>query len=307
MCLAIGKCKTLILYVSKIDPELEESVRNEWGQEAIFCAYQSNARGVAVLFNNNFEFVIKKVKKDVDKNYMLIQLDTQGKVITLLNLYGPNKDSPQFYRNLSETIDDFGNHGDGMLIACGDWNVALNPDIDTKHYLHVNNPHSRQSILQLIVDHNLLDIWRLNNPDKRGFTWKPSNNINTKQSRLDYFLISENLHNFTLKSDIITGYRTDHSAIRLNLKFLESKPGRGYWKCNNSLLQDQQYVQTIKDTIRKTIEQYALLVYNREHIMDVPATEIQFMINDQLFLETLLMEIRGKSISYSSWKKKKDL
>ena len=31
---------------------------------------------------------------------------------------------------------------------------------------------------------------------------------------------------------------------------------------------------------------------------------LQLAINDQLFLETLLMEIRGKSISYASYKKK---
>ena len=32
--------------------------------------------------------------------------------------------------------------------------------------------------------------------------------------------------------------------------------------------------------------------------------KIQFVSNDQLFLETLLMELRGKSISFSSYKKK---
>ena len=33
---------------------------------------------------------------------------------------------------------------------------------------------------------------------------------------------------------------------------------------------------------------------------------IQFTISHQLFLETLLMEIRGKTISYSAYKKKKE-
>ena len=50
--------------------------------------------------------------------------------------------------------------------------------------------------------------------------------------------------------------------------------------------------------------QYALPVYDIEHIQDIPDNQIQFKINDQLFLETLLMELRGKSISYSSFKKK---
>ena len=38
-------------------------------------------------------------------------------------------------------------------------------------------------------------------------------------------------------------------------------------------------------------------------IHGVPDNEIQFLINDQLFLETLLVEVRGKSVSYSSYKK----
>ena len=41
-----------------------------------------------------------------------------------------------------------------------------------------------------------------------------------------------------------------------------------------------------------------------DQINNIPDDQIQFVINDQLFLETLLMELRGKSISFSSYKKK---
>ena len=50
--------------------------------------------------------------------------------------------------------------------------------------------------------------------------------------------------------------------------------------------------------------QYALPIYNHQHINEIPDSELQFTISDQLFLETLLMEIRGKSISYGSYIKK---
>ena len=50
-------------------------------------------------------------------------------------------------------------------------------------------------------------------------------------------------------------------------------------------------------------EQYALPVYNIDEIDNIPNTEIQFNINDQLFLDILLMELRGQSISYASFKK----
>ena len=75
-------------------------------------------------------------------------------------------------------------------------------------------------------------------------------------------------------------------------------------KLNNSLLHDIEYLQIIKDKIIEVKKQYALPIYDIENIHIVPDKEIQFTINDQLFLETLLMEIRGKSISFSSHIKK---
>ena len=50
--------------------------------------------------------------------------------------------------------------------------------------------------------------------------------------------------------------------------------------------------------------QYILPVYDVNHISIIPNVEIEFVINYQLFLETLLMEIRGKTISYSAFKNK---
>ena len=48
-----------------------------------------------------------------------------------------------------------------------------------------------------------------------------------------------------------------------------------------------------------------LPVYNREFVEDNNNNDtIQFTISHQLFLEMLLMEIRGKTISYSAYKKK---
>ena len=53
-------------------------------------------------------------------------------------------------------------------------------------------------------------------------------------------------------------------------------------------------------------ENYVLLVYSKDYVTTISDHEIQFTINDQLFLETLLMEIRGKTISFSSFTKKRN-
>ena len=40
------------------------------------------------------------------------------------------------------------------------------------------------------------------------------------------------------------------------------------------------------------------------NLNNIRDSELQFTINDQLFLDTLLMELRGKSISFSCFKAK---
>lgn len=48
-------------------------------------------------------------------------------------------------------------------------------------------------------------------------------------------------------------------------------------------------------------------MYNIDNISSVPDDNIQFIISDQLFLDTLLMEITRKTISYSTYIKIKTL
>jgi hypothetical protein len=66
-------------------------------------------------------------------------------------------------------------------------------------------------------------------------------------------------------------------------------------------------LKLLKTLLKKTKEQYAALVYDRSTLSEIDDLGIHFTINNQLFLETLLIEIRGKTISYASYlgKKKK--
>ena len=64
-------------------------------------------------------------------------------------------------------------------------------------------------------------------------------------------------------------------------------------------------MKLLKKLLKKTKEQYAALLYDRSTLSEIDDLVIHFTINDQLFLETLLIEIRGKTISYASYRKKK--
>ena len=45
------------------DKKIDKHVTTEWGYKT-FASYKPNSRGVAVLFNNNFEFKIREVQRD---------------------------------------------------------------------------------------------------------------------------------------------------------------------------------------------------------------------------------------------------
>ena len=126
-----------------------------------------------------------------------------------------------------------------------------------------------------------------------------------KQARLDFFLISCELSPFIQTIEYENSYRSDHSPVVLHIKTTDFVQGRGYWKFNNSLLSDKEYIQTIKTLIIDIERQYAALVYNINEIQNIKDSEIVFQISDSLFFDTLLMEIRGKSISFSTYKKRK--
>ena len=77
----------------------------------------------------------------------------------------------------------------------------------------------------------------------------------------------------------------------MKIKFQDAERGRGYWKFNNSLLKDKDYIKIVKDAIEETKDFYA----NNNNTLGVNINN-QYTIDDQLFLETLLFTIRGETI-----------
>ena len=125
-----------------------------------------------ILLNNNFEQKVKKVKTDKNGNYIILDIEIQGKDITLANIYGLNEDNPNFYENLIKYNTDFENEN---VIVCGDRNLILNTEKDCDNYLHINNPKARRVISTLVEEENFVDVWRLMNEDTRKYTWQRFN------------------------------------------------------------------------------------------------------------------------------------
>ena len=277
-----------------------QQVRSFWGYDIFFSPGRSNARGTAILFNNNFEYTILNQHKDEEGNLLILEINIANKYdFMLVNVYGPNKDTPMFYKDVSEILTTF--HGE-FIITAGDFNLVQDPILDYFNYNNVNNPEARKALLGLKETHGLVDPWRIKYDKRKKYTWSKTNPL--KKARLDFFLISNELMNFIDNVNINPGYRSDHAMIELCITFTKFERGRGFWKFNNSLLHDHAYVKLIKDTIRNVKEKYAASPYNPKAIHSIPDDDLFLSIDDQLFFEQLLLEIRGATILFSSRKKK---
>jgi hypothetical protein len=154
------------------------------------------------------------------------------------------------------------------------------------------------------MERSLIDPFRELYPDLQRYTWRKINPF--KMARLDFFLITENILSNLKNCKVEPSYRSDHSMIILELEFNPFIRGKGLWKFNNSLLYDIDYINMVKEKKLDVKNQYSALVYNFDEMDNVSNEDIHFTINSQLLLETLLMEISGNTITYSSYKKREN-
>ena len=98
------------------------------------------------------------------------------------------------------------------------------------------------------------DIWRIRNPNVKRFTFRHNHVSGFIERRLDFFLISNILQESIIKTDVLTSFCTDHSPIFFSLQ-LKGMPirGKGFWKFNNSLTSNAEYVEKMKNQISETL------------------------------------------------------
>lgn len=249
---------------------------NEWGAKALWSHGSSNSRGTAILFNKNLNISILKCMCDPNGRYVIVDVKILDKVFTLINIYAPNDDCPQFFTQIDNLINQF--HGNSIIFG-GDFNCVLNLSLDKKGGRMHTNFQARSEIFEVMKKRCLVDIWRELNPNSKRFTWR-SNSDPPIMCRLDFFLISKNLKSCIDNSIISNGYRTDHNLVSIHMNDNYEKPGKGFWKFNVSLLNDLDYINMVKENIGFILEE------NKD-------------ANPQILWETIKCVIRGDTIRYS--------
>ena len=235
----------ICLQESYITDEVTGQWKKEWGGDLVYTVGTARSKGQLVLIRKNLPYNWQVVT--ANQRLIIIKVKTDLGDIIICNAYAPNtdKDIDSF---LMETSSLLNNSGIDRLIVCGDFNTVL----DNNRDIISGDKHSDRSVetFNNFVDScNLLDAWRLFNPEEKVFTWSRKVNGLFIARRLDYVLVNENVVDLALESNIVSFPQSDHRAVYVQIKCSNVERGPSYWKFNNALLKEKEYVNFMNSVI----------------------------------------------------------
>ena len=194
------------------------------GGRAFFSHGSTASKGVAVFITKELSGSVINIEKCLEGRYLVMDILQNDNIITLLALYAPNKDSPEFFTKLGKILQKREEH----KIIIGDFNLTLDINKDRKNTYH-NNNRAKEEVENLMDQYFLRDIWRIQNPDKMEYSWfKIGKEI--KASRIDMALISGGLDQNIKMIQYLSSIKTDHRGICMVVDFTKAERGRGFWK-----------------------------------------------------------------------------
>ena len=269
--------------------QIEKSWSDLTGAKCYFSHGKTDSRGVAVLITPDTDIKVKKVTPDVHGRFILLETEYEGTDLILLNVYSPTKDKRKeqllFIEQISNLLEE---HLDKRIVLAGDQNICLQPELDKKGGANEKESESRVKLTSLIEYYDLVDIWRIRNPDTHKFTWRGKTRGGLVQSRIDYFLVSASIADLVQSVDITHGICSDHSMLCMSLGTNGGRRGKGLWKFNTSLLKDRELTSLIKVCIQDLRIQYSELT------------------DKGLLWDLIKCKMRGLIIGYASKKHKKN-
>lgn len=120
------KSKVVFLQESHLIASDMHCLSKRWPGQVFHANFSSHARGVVILIHRSLPFQVTRTIQDPSGRYIIVQGSILTQKLNLINIYGPNEDSPSFFEKLFLTVSDL----EGFNIIGGDFNCTLDPIMD---------------------------------------------------------------------------------------------------------------------------------------------------------------------------------
>ena len=176
----------------------------------------------------------------------MIKGSIQEEDMTIVNIYVPNTETPQYIR---QTLTDIKGEIDSNTII-GDFNTPLTP-MDRLSKQKINK--EAQVLNDTLEEMDLIDIFRTFHPNAEEYTFFSS--AHGTFSRIDHILGHEsNLSKFK-KIETVSSIFSDNNAMRLDINYKKkSVRNPNTWRLNNTFLNSQQVTEEIRREIKNFLE-----------------------------------------------------
>lgn len=215
--------------------------------------YSSREADIGILFRRSVGLCIDQTFRDKAGRILQAKITFMKQTVNLVNVYAPSGGS-----NVNKRKEFFNKFPELISVDCqncfnligGDFNSVVDNILDT-HPLRDYIDPSTKCLRDVTQTLGLTDIYRVFHTKSKGFTFHSPNGT---RSRIDRFYVDCENQNKVLATGIEPFlHAPDHNAIVIDLSFGNVPRGRGPWKFNTTLLQDQ----TLKDDQISVILQYA--------------------------------------------------
>ena len=114
--------------------------------------------GVAILILDKIDLKIKNITRDKEGHYRMIKGSIQEEDITIVNIYAPNIEAPQYIR---QTLTDIKGEVDSNTIIVADFNTSFTPWTD----------HHNRKLNDTLDEMDLIDIIKRFHPNAEEYTF----------------------------------------------------------------------------------------------------------------------------------------
>lgn len=222
--------------------------KSQWCSTMFLTETSGSVGGVATLFSRDLDPQVSEVSPAESNRFLITTFELQGEKYKIVNIYMPTSDKET---NQTETLQELTRKlsiaGEDTLIIGGDFNVALDANLDRRGYIHPNIPNVRfrDRVQDFLENFDMIDLWRVQNPGIRDFTWSRVD----KFARLDYLFCPDSFPGKMRASQPKTFSFSDHRMISVTFRPSLHPKGRGFWKLRAGLLDREDFCTEIRGAI----------------------------------------------------------
>ena len=237
--LKLGHHDVIFLQETHIsDEERAQKCRSDWDGMSFWGLGTQHSCGTAILFDKKLDLKIKNYFSHPNGRITLIECSIDEQTYTFLNIYAPNVTKPrnEFFKIVGSLLETC----NGTIILGGDFNCVENLNLDKTHKAKRVRIDSLVGLNELINNNNLIDTYRHLHPKGSATTYYSA--VKRASTRIDRLYVSSEDKKDVKHVSFQNFLGCDHKGVILKFNTPTPSQGKGYWKCNVSVLKDPHFM-----------------------------------------------------------------